>query len=313
MGQYDFTYVIPDNFRTRLKQYLQSSNRKELFDAFQQCKFEYEDVGFAYYKGLKGDNWNKNALVITIEGSEDNIKLLESNQKIFKEKIELSLKPSESGFLVKEIHFLISDNIESVLPHSKEEKLNQILAEANSVLQDLIIIGKELISNNVKFNEKSGEDEINDIIRSMLKLTKKYEINDQTRHGISYNGKNAGEVDILISTKEGKEIGLFEGLKLNCVDTANIDKHIDKTINNYNALGTATFIVTYVSATDFDAFWKKYLEYISNYSYDMEVKRAMEQIIAPNASTKIAQTILSKDDHDFPVYFICFNFRKNVK
>ncbi len=213
---------------------------------------------------------------------------------------------------IKNIANAMAGNVEDIFP-TEAERFEADLSAANSLLQDLIIIGEELISSNVNFNEESGEDNINDIIRSMLKLTKKYEIKDQARYGISYNGKNAGEVDILISTKEGKEIGLFEGLKLDSVDTAYIDKHIVKATQNYNMLGIATFIVAYVSAADYGVFWEKYYNHISNYQYGMTVKRPMEQITAPKAPTRIAQIILSKDNFDFPVYFLCFNFRKNIK
>ena len=60
MGQYDFTYEIPQNFTTRIFQFLQQKGRIDLSTAFQQSKYEYEDVGNAYYAGLRGDNWNMN-------------------------------------------------------------------------------------------------------------------------------------------------------------------------------------------------------------------------------------------------------------
>ena len=52
MGLYDFTYVIPNNFKKRVIQYLQQQNM-ELADAFAGCKYEYEDVGLAFYAGIK--------------------------------------------------------------------------------------------------------------------------------------------------------------------------------------------------------------------------------------------------------------------
>ena len=78
MGQYDFSYVIPPNFDTRIIQFLQQKGRNDLVCAFNQSKYEYEDVGNAYYAGLRGDNWNMNALDFTIEGTAHNIKLLET-------------------------------------------------------------------------------------------------------------------------------------------------------------------------------------------------------------------------------------------
>ena len=87
------------------------------------------------------------------------------------------------------------------------------------------------------------------------------EVKDQTRHGISMSGKDAAEVDILL-TKEGKEIAIFEGLKLDSVNKSYIATHIDKAIINYNALGTATFVVSYVSVADYKVFWEKFSSYI---------------------------------------------------
>ena len=51
MGQYDFSYVIPPNFDTRIIQFLQQKGRNDLVCAFNQSKYEYEDVGNAYYAG----------------------------------------------------------------------------------------------------------------------------------------------------------------------------------------------------------------------------------------------------------------------
>jgi len=59
MGEFDFTYSLPDNFQKRVIQFLQQSGRAKVVEAFQRCKYEYEDVGLAYYAGLRGDNWNK--------------------------------------------------------------------------------------------------------------------------------------------------------------------------------------------------------------------------------------------------------------
>ena len=65
MGEYDFTYVLPNNFRSRVVQFLRQFNNSKVVNAFFNCKYEYVDVGLAYYAGLKGDNWNKKALDFT--------------------------------------------------------------------------------------------------------------------------------------------------------------------------------------------------------------------------------------------------------
>ena len=309
MGQYDFTYEIPANFNSRINQFLQQKNRNDFARAFQNCKYEYEDLGLAYYAGLKGDNWNKRALDFTLEGSKDDIELLKSNKTLLEDVIGKALRPSESGYLIRYVLFLVFDEADMVIPSSNEERFKVDLSTANSVLKDLIWIG-ERVCTNVTYNESTNEDNINDYFRDMLCSKGYNETKDQTRHGVSTSGKSAGEVDILL-TKDGKEIALFEGLKLGGVIEKTINEHIDKAINNYNALGTATFIVAYVTAVNFSTFWSKYYNCISEYSYSIDIKRDMTELTSPNASTKVAQIILSKDGFDFPVFFICLNIRKN--
>lgn len=308
MGQYDFTYEIPQNFYTRIIQFLQQKGRKDLSTAFQQSKYEYEDVGNAYYAGIKGDNWNMNALDFTIEGSTHNIKLLETNKSLLREIIGKALQSSKSGFQVRDVYFLEAVGDIDVLPESDEERVSIDLTSANSVLTDLIWIGERLCTN-AAYNETTDEDTINDYFRDMLCGKGYTETKDQTRHGISENENKAGEVDLLL-TKDSKEIALFEGLIPHSSTDTRIGEHIDKAISNYNALGTATFIVAYVNHVKFDDFWDKYYSYISTYQYGLTIKRQIKQLVSPNASTKIAQIILSKDGFDFPVFFICLKMRK---
>lgn len=53
--------------------------------------------------------------------------------------------------------------------------------------------------------------------------------------------------------------------------------HIDKAVVNYNALGTATFIVAYVGVADFQSFWNGVYTYLKAFSYPLEVKRSVEE------------------------------------
>ena len=76
MGEFDFTYSVPANFNKRVVQFLQQFGKAHVAQAFQRCEYEYEDLGLAYYAGMKGDNWNKNALDFTFEGAESSKGLL---------------------------------------------------------------------------------------------------------------------------------------------------------------------------------------------------------------------------------------------
>ena len=310
MGQYDFSYEIPQNFNTRIIQFLQQKGRNDLIAAFKQCEYEYEDVGNAYRAGIKGDNWNMNALDFTFEGSDSNIKLLENNKGLLKDIIGKALKSRESGFQVRDIYCFVSDIESETFPASSEERLNADMSTANCVLKDLVWIGEHLCTN-AAYNETTKEDSFNDYFRDMLCGKGYSETKDQTRHGISASGKSAGEVDLLL-TKEGKEIALFEGIIPYSSTDSRIGEHIEKAINKYNTLGTATFIVAYVNAANYEDFCAKYYNYISNYNFSLPIKKRMTEMTAPNASTKYSQIILSKDGFDFPVFFICFNTRKNI-
>lgn len=274
MGELDFTYRLPQNFSRRVVQYLEQLESPDVAKAFQNCTYDYNNLGLAYYAGLKGDNWDKDALDFTVEGSHRNIALLKSKDNSLKEAIGKSLKSSESGLLLKTIYYFESESAES-FPLSNTARLNADIESSQTVLRDLFFI-------------------------------KGYtEVKDQTRHGLSTNKKDSAEVDILL-TKDGKEIAIYEGLKLSSVSATYIDTHISKAVVNYNALGTATFIVAYVDVSDFDSFWKRYISYLQSYSFPLLVKSPLVVSPYPDAATRVASTILSSADYDFPVYFVAF-------
>lgn len=309
MGEYDFTYEMPKTFDKRVVQFLEQIGRRNLAEAFLRCEKEYEDIDFAYYAGIKGDNWNKRAIDFTLEGLKEDILLLKSADAVVKEAIAKALKSSESGYLVRNICYFESD-IELgkiVLPSSNEARLNADIETAQNVLGDIIQIG-ERVCLNPMFNSDTPENNINDLFRDMLFMKGYIETKDQTRHGISLSGKNAGEVDILLA-RNGKEIAIFEGLKLDSIKASYIDEHIKKAIINYNALGTATFIVTYVSNENFEAFWNRYFKYIKNFGFSLQEKTELCVLPHPNATTRLATQILSRDGYDFPVYFIAFKIQ----
>lgn len=306
MGEFDFTYELPESFNRRVVQFLQQLGNNKSVEAFQRCEYEYEDVGLAYYAGLKGDNWNKKAVDFTVEGLKEDIALLKSVDSKLKSAINKALKPSVSGYLIRNIfYFDIDGSTEDTKPPlSNEARLNADINTANCVLDDLIQIGERMCLN-FSFNASSSENVINDYFRDMLFAKGYNDVKDQTRHGMSVNGKDAAEVDLLL-TKGGKEIAIYEGLKLNSINTSYIDGHIEKAIVNYNALGTATFIVAYVNSADFESFWERYFDHIQHYDFPLKIKKSFNLMPYPNAATRITTIILTRDGFDFPVHFIAF-------
>lgn len=87
MNQYEFTYEIPDDITNHVIRFLQMNGEDALAKALVSCRIEYEDLGLAYYAGMKGDNWNKKALDITIEGPEKQIDILKARERLLREKM----------------------------------------------------------------------------------------------------------------------------------------------------------------------------------------------------------------------------------
>lgn len=194
------------------------------------------------------------------------------------------------------------------MPQSNEERLEATLTSAADIYSDILSICKSLC-NNKTYTYDQQENTINDYIRDMLNAKGKYEVLDQTRHGISASGKDAGEVDLLLK-KEQKEVAIIEGLKLDSVNEKYIQEHIDKAVVNYNALGTPTFIIAYVKTANFLDFWNRLCVYLNEYKYPYTVRKNLQQITSTNAAVKSANIILSKDGYDFPMYFLAVNIGK---
>lgn len=191
---------------------------------------------------------------------------------------------------------------------SNEERLNADITKSKAVLNDLIAVCERLCTN-AYYTQNTKEDMVTDYIKDNLKSMGYNQVLDQTRHGITTSGKDASRVDLLLE-KDNKEIAILEALRLSSVDTTEIKKHIDKAITNYNSLGTATFLLIYFGSPNLGDFWNRFLNYIKNYSFSLECKKAVEDQVYPNASTRVCDCILSRDGYDFPVIFIAVNVYK---
>lgn len=185
---------------------------------------------------------------------------------------------------------------------TNEDRFDSDMVLAKEVLSDLhAAIGQLLTNHSINFSK--SENEINDYLRDLLIARKYYEAKDQTRHGDSLTEKDAGLVDVLLC-KDGKETVLIEALKLDCINQEYVSHHIAKATSNYNPLGTPTIILAYVKTADFVSFWNKYIAYIKNYDFNMEIAKKFEEVTAPNASTKEGYVVLKKNDYAFPTFFI---------
>lgn len=306
-----YTYCFPEDFKEKLVIY--SEQRSEsLSRSLKKCSFKHTDVGLAFYAGLRGDNWNKHAIELSIQCSTVELSLLRQQEKLLKEIISIALNPNETGLIIRNIYYL--EDKHSIFPKTNDERLIKDIKVAESILEDIISIANQLCSN-ASYNIDSQENSLNDYLRDML-ISKGYsELKDQTRHGISQSGRSAGEVDILIA-KNGQEKALIEALKLGSVDTGYIDEHIEKAIGNYNPLGVATFVIVYVNTNNFSEFWKNYRKHISDYHFaetSTTNSVRLEEITQTSATIKTAYKVISKDGYKIPLYFVAIKLSKGTK
>ena len=137
MGQYDFDYEIPDNFNVKFAHFLQQNASIEIANHILGCSIDCDDVGYAHYAGIRsGDTWNKHALDITIEGTEKDITYLKTIKPFLANQMKLFLKPSKSGFLVRNIEFIInSSGFEISLPNESEDSFEKLSSDIHEALR----------------------------------------------------------------------------------------------------------------------------------------------------------------------------------
>lgn len=304
-----YSYQVPDGFDRRVEQYLVAiaPNTKVLTD-LRRCHYDFEDLGNAYYAGIRQSPWDSNAMDVTLLGPSASIDRLREMKAALSTAVSKALNTSATGLLLSEL-FLIEDVVPlSASFTSDQDRFVDDVRNAQVIKEEIVRIGENL-SKNILYTDDISEDSINDFFRDFLERLDCFEVKDQTRHGLSSNGSAAGEVDILLQ-KDGREAAIIEGLKLSCVNTSYIGEHIRKATINYNPLGTPVFILAYVSTNDFEKFWLHCLEFLKGYSFDARVEKSILSEATPNAACRLASAVLSRDGFSFPFFFIAFKLIK---
>lgn len=154
MADYDFTYELPDNFQQSFIRFLFQNGVKNVPQLLSKSVITYDDVGPAYYAGLRGDVWNKRALDFTIQSSADNIQSIKMYLNVIKNWLDKFISPSVSGYLTRKIDFIVRDvGIDVELPqnHGDDfEALNQDIAESLSKNEPAMVLDR-LHTFSVKF------------------------------------------------------------------------------------------------------------------------------------------------------------------
>ena len=122
MSDYSFTYELPNNLKESYIKMLVLNDYKELAASIDKVDLYYEDLGNAYYAGVRGNNWNKNALDIVFEGDKTSLESLKTNKELIKKTLERLIKPSTSGYLIRHIDFVITSENDSIeLPKNNQD------------------------------------------------------------------------------------------------------------------------------------------------------------------------------------------------
>jgi hypothetical protein len=181
---------------------------------------------------------------------------------------------------------------------------NLYIVKMNEILKHLLSACVKLQANAIYYN--ATEDQRNDYIRDILD-TVGYDVKDQTRRGLSPNGKAAGEVDILIK-EHGFPITIIEALNLDSLNKTYLDKHIDK-IYNYDTAGNKfNIIVSYVTVSNFADFCDKYYEHIKKHKYPFTIQASEDNVVIGEFSfsdIKIMKTVHNRSRCETILYHVC--------
>lgn len=109
----DYTYDIPAQLQQQLVAALRANGQIQLAEMISAAKLDFDDVGLAYYAGLRGNNWDKHALDCNIYVTEKYMSDIQRMKGVLKSWIQ-KLLPHETGLLMRDI---------SVIPRFDDENI----------------------------------------------------------------------------------------------------------------------------------------------------------------------------------------------
>jgi hypothetical protein len=162
----------------------------------------------------------------------------------------------------------------------------------------------ELQSN--KIYAEASEDQRNTFIASILNSKGCWIVKDQTRRGLSHQGKSAGELDIFITLQNGLPFALIEALILDSLKKDYIYLHLDK-IFGYDTVGVKqNLILIYATAKKFNDLWEKYYTHLPSVNYRYSLLKSKE-IDSPFCEIKIAETIHLREGMEVSLFHMMVN------
>jgi hypothetical protein len=168
--------------------------------------------------------------------------------------------------------FLIFNKFNKIFKLSKDCGISDVVKnlEINNEKQGEHALLNDLIDIATRMLERKYQGEMenlrNDFFADGLR-NKGYNPADQTRSGRSQNGKDAGELDIMVRNTNGTPVSIIEAFRLSSCGDENsiIDSHLSKLLHDYDTVGhEKNYILVYAEAKDFEALWDNYLIYVKN-------------------------------------------------
>lgn len=160
MGEFEFTYAIPSDFKQGLSRFIEKNGYSDIAQTIFKCDIRHDILGYAHHEGIKGNHWNKKAVNFTIVGDEHSISVLKSQIQVVKKYIQTYLKPQTSGLLIKNIEYYVeedtSDTIGIILPENEEYEFKVLYSDISDALakDEPVLVLDRLHTYSVRYLRK---------------------------------------------------------------------------------------------------------------------------------------------------------------
>ena len=129
-----YTYDVPIAIQQQLVAVLRSNGQIQLSEMISVARLDFDDVGLAYYAGLRGDNWDKHALDCNIYVAEKHMSDIQRMKDILKNWIQ-KLLPHDTGLLMRDISVIPKIDGENItLPEAHGETWEVLHTDIMQVL-----------------------------------------------------------------------------------------------------------------------------------------------------------------------------------
>lgn len=217
------------------------------------------------------------------------------------------------GFSIKRNELI--NNLEYLKNALKKEIEDHNIAiienDEKTFLLDLIY-ACTILQGNVLYYSKD-ENSRNDYIRDLLEF-KGYITKDQSRHGRSSHGTNAGEIDLIVCNSAIQDKIIIEGLNLDDNTSKNnlsIKEHYNKLMTKYDTNGNRfNVLLSYVTNENFTNTVLNYKHLIEEYDFEFKAKNVKIEKIHDSTTISIIKSSHNRNGQETYIYHILTQLMK---